>query len=351
MTTLPIRPEVLALPRYVPGKALRGAQKISSNEMPWPPDQRVVEAAAAALGEANRYPDLTAAPVREELARVLGLSAAQVCVGTGSSAVLVAALSAVCAPGSEVVFPWRSFESYPIAAPTVHASPVPVPLAPDSGPDLGALADAVTPATRAIIVCSPNNPTGVARPASDIAAMVERVPPSVLVIIDEAYIDFATDPAVVPCTELVSAHSNVLVMRTFSKAHALAGLRIGYGLGDAGLIDAVQALLVPFGVNGPAQAAALASLRDGAPAREAVRAVTRERDRIVPLLRRMGYDVPDSQANFYFLKGEGGGFVEACAAAGLVVRPFPEGVRVTVGTPEQNDALLAAAGGRAPAAR
>ena len=226
-----------------------------------------------------------------------------------------------------------------------------MPLAPDSGPDLGALADAVTPATRAIIVCSPNNPTGVARPASDIAAMVERVPPSVLVIIDEAYIDFATDPAIAPCTELVGAHSNVLVMRTFSKAHALAGLRIGYGLGDAGLIDAVQALLVPFGVSGPAQAAALATLRDGAPAREAVRAITRERDRIVPLLRRMGYDVPDSQANFYFLKGEGAGFVEACAAAGLVVRPFPEGVRVTVGTPEQNDALLAAAGGRAPAAR
>ena len=333
MTTLPIRSEVLALPRYIPGKALQGAQKISSNEMPWPPDQRVVEAAAAALGEANRYPDLTAAPVREELARALGLSAGQVCVGTGSSAVLVAALSAVCAPGSEVVFPWRSFESYPIAAPTVHASPVPVPLA------------------RAIIVCSPNNPTGVARPASDIAAMVERVPPSVLVIIDEAYIDFATDPAVAPCTDLIGAHSNVLVMRTFSKAHALAGLRIGYGLGDAGLIDAVQALLVPFGVSGPAQAAALATLRDGAPAREAVRAITRERDRIVPLLRGMGYDVPDSQANFYFLKGEGAGFVEACAAAGLVVRPFPEGVRVTVGTPEQNDALLAAAGGRTPVAR
>ena len=195
-----------------------------------------------------------------------------------------------------------------------------------------------------IYLCSPNNPTGVACPASDIAAMVERVPPSVLVIIDEAYIDFATDPAVAPCTDLIGAHSNVLVMRTFSKAHALAGLRIGYGLGDAGLIDAVQALLVPFGVSGPAQAAALASLRDGAPAREAVRAVTRERDRVVPLLRGMGYDVPDSQANFYFLKGEGAGFVEACAAAGLVVRPFPEGVRVTVGTPEQNDALLAAAG-------
>ena len=160
MTNLRIRPAVAALPRYVPSKTAPGAVKISSNEMPTPPSPAVLEAIARALETINRYPDLTAAPLREALAQRYGVGADQVCVGTGSSAILVAALSAVCQPGTEVVFPWRSFESYPIAVPSVGGEPVPVELRPDGSHDLDAMRAAITPDTVAVIVCSPNNPTG-----------------------------------------------------------------------------------------------------------------------------------------------------------------------------------------------
>lgn len=352
-TPVHIRDAVLSLPGYVPG-ARPGAgrtAKLSSNELPYPPQPAVLEAMVEAASGANRYPEMAADSLIAALARRHGVDAEQIVVGNGSVALIQHVLDAVCDEGDDVVVPWRSFEAYPICIAVAGARAIAVPLTADGRHDVAAMIAAVTPRTRVVIACTPNNPTGPALTGAELAALLDGVPERVLVLVDEAYLDFVTDAAVGDALTLLDRHPNLVVSRTFSKAHALAGLRIGYGLGDAGLIDAVQALLVPFGVSGPAQAAALASLRDGAPAREAVRAITRERDRIVPLLRRMGYDVPDSQANFYFLKGEGAGFVEACAAAGLVVRPFPEGVRVTVGTPEQNDALLAAAGGRAPAAR
>ena len=142
---------------------------------------------------------------------------------------------------------------------------------------------------------------------------------------------------------LIASHPNVVVTRTFSKAHALAGARVGYGIGDAEVIDAMQALLVPFGVNSVAQAGALASLNDSDEVRRAVREVVAERERVVPALRSLGYDVPDTQSNFYMLRGTGPDLVEECARAGLIVRPFPEGVRVSVGAPSHNDRFLAVA--------
>ena len=343
MSNLRFRPAVLSLPRYKPSKSAPDAVKISSNEMPTPPSPAVLEAIARELDTINRYPDLTAAPLREALGQRFGVGADQVCVGTGSSAILVAALSAVCQPGTQVVYPWRSFESYPIAIPTVGADPVPVELLPDGSHDLVAMREAITPDTVAVILCSPNNPTGPALTYQEIASFVAEAPDDVMIIVDEAYIDFATKPGVRSAVPLIEDHPNVVVMRTFSKAHALAGARVGYGIGDAEVIDAMQALLVPFGVNSVAQAGALASLNDSDEVRRAVREVVAERERVVPALRSLGYDVPDTQSNFYMLRGTGPDLVEECARAGLIVRPFPEGVRVSVGAPSHNDRFLAVA--------
>ncbi|QWW19704.1 histidinol-phosphate transaminase [Schaalia sp. 19OD2882] len=337
---VPIRPQVADLPRYVPGRTLPGAAKISSNEMPFPPSHAVVEAALAALTDANRYPDLAAAPLRAALAAHIGVGQDQICVGTGSSAILLAALGAVCAPGETVVHPWRSFESYPIAVPASHAIPRPVPLLADGTHDLEGMLEAACRGARAVILCTPNNPTGPALTFTQVADFVAEVPADVLVLLDEAYIEFATAPDVRTGVPLVAEHPNVLVMRTFSKAYALAGLRVGYAVGHADLISAIGAVLVPFGVSSVAQAAAVAALVDQQGMSAAVAAVVAERDRVVGELRELGLAVPDSQSNFYWLPGLGRDFVRACAEVGLVVRPFPEGVRVSVGTPEHNNSLI-----------
>ena len=343
MTNLRFRPAVLSLPRSKPSKSAPDAVKISSNEMPTPPSPAVLEAIARELQTINRYPDLTAAPLRQALGNRFGVGADQVCVGTGSSAILVAALSAVCQPGTQVVFPWRSFESYPIAVPSVGADPVPVPLLPDGSHDLVAMREAITADTVAVIVCSPNNPTGPALTYEDIAAFVADVPDDVMIIVDEAYIDFATKPGVRTAVPLIETHPHVGVMRTFSKAHALAGVRVGYAIGDAEVIGAIQALLVPFGVNSLALAAALASLTDAEGVQRAVADIVAERERIVPALRDLGYDIPDTQSNFYLLRGNVYGLVDECARVGLIVRPFREGVRVSVGSREQNDLFYSVA--------
>ncbi len=346
--TVPIRPAVDALPRYRPGRSAPGAAKISSNEMPAPPSSRVIDAAIAALAEPNRYPDLMAVRLREALAAHHGVAVPQICVGTGSSAILVGALSAVCEPGAEVVFPWRSFESYPIAVPSQHAVPRPVPLAEGGRHDLPAMCAAVGPNTAALILCSPNNPTGPALTLADIRQVLAGVPETVLVLVDEAYIEFATDEGVSTAIPLIAEYPNLLVMRTFSKAYSLAGLRVGYAVGHPALIGAIQAVLVPFGVSTVAQAGALAALEDEGEVGSAIARTVAERDRVVAELRELGYTVPHSQANFYFLPGLGHTFVQACREAGLIVRPFPEGVRVTVGTAEQNDALIEVARGLRP---
>lgn len=337
-----IRPEVDALPRYRPGRSLPGAAKLSSNENPFGPSAPVREAAAAELPGLNRYPDFGASDLTEAIASHLGVADDQVCMGTGSSAVLLAALSVVCVPGSEVVFPWRSFESYPIAAPSVGAACVPVPLTPSWELDLPALSAAVGPATAAVLLCTPNNPTGPALTLEQVRSFVAGVPAEVLVIVDEAYIELATAPGVSSAVALIAEHPNVLVLRTFSKVYALAGLRVGYGIGHADLVSAVRAVSIPFGVSSVAQAAALAALSDQDAVRHSVAATVAERTRVIAALRALGYDVPDSQSNFYWIPAaqSGPNFVEACAASGLVVRPFPEGVRISIGTREDDDRVI-----------
>lgn len=342
---IPLRPEIAALPRYAPGRSAPGAAKLSSNESPEPPSQMVIEAAARALADVNRYPDFGATALTDALARRFGVAQDQIVVGDGSSAVLLGALSVVARPGAEVVHPWRSFESYPIAAPSVGATAVPVPLTPDGRHDLDALAGAVGPQTVAVILCTPNNPTGPALTLAQVRDFVARVPADVLVLVDEAYIELATDPGVSTAVELIAEHPNVLVLRTFSKVYALAGLRVGYGIGHPDLVAAIRAISVPFGVSSVAQAAALAALEDEEGTRSRIARTVAERERVRGELLELGFDVPESQSNFVWLPAQQSGpaLVEACARAGLVVRPFPEGVRVSIGTREQDDRFLAVA--------
>ncbi len=345
------------VPAYVPGKRLVGEQavKLSSNENPYPALPSVELAVAQAAKQVNRYPDLAAIELTQALAAHHQVQPDQVVVGTGSSGVLYAALQAFSGPGDEVVFPWRSFEAYPIAVAVAAARAVPVPLRPDWHHDLPALLAACTPATRVMLLCSPNNPTGTAIGAQQLQTFLTQVPEKVLVVLDQAYVEFITDPqAQLPVEALLAVHPNLLLLRTFSKAYGLAGLRVGYAIAHPQVAHAVRQASVPFGVSGLAQVAALASLQPGAVQQELnqrVQQVVLERERLhrelIALLGRQV--VVGSQANYCWLALEQSSqlFSQHCLQAQVAVRPFAAdswwphaGVRVSVGSGQENDRLL-----------
>ena len=345
-----VRPDLEAIPVYRPGRALapRDARsfKCSSNENPFPPLPSVVAAITAAAAEVNRYPDLGSSRLVEALAHRYRVAADRVVCGPGSVGVLQQLVAAVAAPGDEVVFAWRSFEAYPIVTRVAGATAVGVPLAAGGRHDLAAMAAAVTPRTRAVLVCTPNNPTGPSVAADELAAFVAAVPDEVLVVVDEAYAELVRDPAAADGTALLDAHPHVAVLRTFSKAYGLAGLRVGYGLLPPQVATAVRRTSIPFWVSSVAEAAALAALRAEEELFARVDTLVAERERVLTALRADGWDVPDSEANFVWLPaGERSDeLATACAAVGVAVRTFPgEGVRVTVAEPEANDRWLQAA--------
>jgi histidinol-phosphate aminotransferase len=347
-----IRPAVAALPAYRPGRpAPTGssgpAYKLSSNENPYPPLPGVLAATQAAVAGMNRYPDLANSALTAAVAARLGVGPESLAFGTGSVAVLYHLLSAVCEPGDEVVYAWRSFEAYPIAVQITGATPVPVPLGPGAVHDLDALHAAITPATRVVLLCTPNNPTGPAIGHDALERFLAAVPEHVLVMVDEAYVEFVDDPAAVRGMEVLRGRSNVVVLRTFSKAYGLAGFRVGYCVGEPALAAAVRAVSLPFGISVGAQAAALASL-DAEPAmRERVDALVAARAGLRNGLRGLGYDVPQAQGNFVWLPAGPltGAYGEAFAGGGVVVRPYAagepgDGVRITVGEDEANARVL-----------
>lgn len=346
-----LRPGLAAVPGYVPGRSPAAAaglpaHKLSSNENPFPPLPSVLEAVRDRAAEFNRYPDMAVAALTSALAERFGLTPESVATGTGSVAVLGQVLAAVAGPGDEVVFAWRSFEAYPIVVRVSGATPVPVPLRPDDAHDLDAMAGAITPRTRLIILCTPNNPTGTAIGRAELDRFLDRVPEDVLVVVDEAYREFVTDPLAADGAALAAERGNVAVLRTFSKAYGLAGLRIGYALARPAAAEALRNTAVPFGVTALAEAAALASLAAEDELLDRVRRIVDQRERVLSGLRGDGWTVRDSQANFVWLRTGAltPSFAEHCAAAGVAVRPFgQEGVRVTVGDPAGNDAFLAAA--------
>lgn len=339
-----MRAALRGLPGYVPGARPSGtAAKLSSNENPHPLPRSVLEAVQAAVGQVNRYPDMAVGELTVALAQRLGVSPESVVTGNGSVALLEHLFRAFCESGDEVVHAWRSFEAYPIALTVSGATGVPVPLDQHARHDLPAMLAAVSPRTRAVLVCTPNNPTGPAVRPDELVALLDALPPQVLVVIDEAYREFA-QPGAVDGVALLAQYPNVVVLRTFSKAYGLAGLRVGYAVAHPALAAAIRIAATPFGVNHLAQVAALAALDARAELMERVALIVGERDRVLAGLRAQGWSVPDSEANFVWLP-TGARSVELAADAvrhGLVLRPFAgEGIRITVGLPEENDRVLA----------
>lgn len=348
MTSPKPRANIASLPPYVAGKppvARPGLTpyKLSSNENPLEPIPGVLEEAVAALSRMNRYPDMANVALYDALATSLGISADMITAGTGSTALLYGVVQAFCDPGDEVVYSWRSFEAYPIAVGVGAATAVSVPNTPAGEHDLDAMAAAITGRTKVVLLCTPNNPTGPAITKAAMTAFLERVPPRVLVLIDEAYWEFTRIDDPVDGVELVKQHANVVAMRTFAKAHGLAGLRIGYLISSPEITSAMRAVMLPFGINLIAQTAAVASLARLDEVLARVEQIVAERARVVGALRGQGWQLPDAQGNFVWL-GVGDRALELAAAAdeiGLTLRPFAgDGVRVTIGEPEANDRFL-----------
>jgi histidinol-phosphate aminotransferase len=351
-TPVRLREALAGLPAYTPGRPATArpgltTYKISSNENPYPPLPSVLDVVRDAAAAMNRYPDMAVTALTAAIAERLGVPPARISTGPGSVGVLDQLIRATCDDGDEVVFAWRSFEAYPILTTVAGARPVMVPLAPGARHDLDAMADAVTERTRLVLVCTPNNPTGTTVGAAELERLLDRVPRDVLVVIDEAYLEFVTDPEAPDALAVHEAHPNVVVLRTFSKAYGLAGLRVGYAVAHEPVAEALRKAALPFGVNSLAQAAGIASLAAADELEVRVKELVAERERVVAALREQGWDVPEQQANFvWFDLGEDTpAFAAACEEAGLTVRPYgTDGVRATVAEREANDRLVEVAG-------
>jgi histidinol-phosphate aminotransferase len=341
------RPDLAAMGAYVPGRSIPGAIKLASNEVPYGPLPGVLEAITAAAVDTHRYPDMGVVALRDKLAARSTVDPSRVATGCGSVALAEHLVRVTCLERQdEVMYAWRSFEAYPIIAAAAGSVSLRVPNRPDHGHDLAAMAAALTPDTRLVFVCNPNNPTGTAIRRAELDVFLDTVPETTLVVLDEAYREFVTDPAVPDGLECYGDRPNVVVLRTFSKAWGLAGLRIGYLIGSPEVAGAVRKVVTPFSTSALAQAAALAALDAGEEMRNRVELVISERERLSTALRKVTPDVPESQGNFVWLPlgDRSAAFGAACEAQRVIVRVFQgDGVRVTVGTPEENDAFLAAA--------
>jgi histidinol-phosphate aminotransferase len=342
-----IRPDLDTLPAYVPGRAIAGAIKLASNEVSLPPTAPVLAAIAEAAAAGNRYPDLAVTGLTARLAEHLGVETGRIAIGCGSVSLCQQLVQATCLePSDEVVFAWRSFESYPIVAQIGGATMRRVPLDADFRHDIDGMIAAVTPKTRLVLVCSPNNPTGTVVTRAEMERLLTAVGPDVLVALDEAYFEYVTDPAAVDGMALLDAHPNLVVLRTFSKAYRLAALRVGYAVSTPEVATALRKVCSPFSVSSVAQAGAIAALDHADELLTACREVQSERIRVRDVLLQAGYTVPPTQANFVWLPlGERTAPFDAhCLDNKVIVRPFAsDGVRVTVSAPEENDAFLAAA--------
>lgn len=334
-----LRAALASLPKYVPGRtaAVRPgvtAHKISSNENPYAPLPEIVQAAQAAVVAMNRYPDMSVAALHAALAERFDVPVGHIATGTGSVGLLQQFIQATCDAGDEVVFAWRAFEAYPIVTTINGAVPVRVPLRSDESHDLAAMAAAVTDRTRLVLICQPNNPTGVAATREELDAFIAAVPSDVVIVIDEAYIEFVTDSNIPDGLDYYRSHRNVAVLRTFSKAYGLAGLRVGYAIAHDELAEALRTCAVPFGVSGVAQAAAVAALGVEEQLQNRVARIVSARETVTAALREQGWSLPHGQANFVWLRlgDRTQQFAAFCDERGLAVRPYGhEGVRATVG--------------------
>jgi histidinol-phosphate aminotransferase len=346
-TVLPaLRDAVTGLPSYVPGR--RGAGMdiagLASNESHYEPLPAAAAAVAEAAGTMNRYPDTAAVELRERIARHLGVIAGEIAVGPGSVGVLQQIITGLCDAGDEVIFAWRSFEAYPILVELAGARPVRIPLDGFEGHDLDAMAAAVTARTKVILLCTPNNPTGVPISHDRVEAFLQSVRPDILVVIDEAYVEYAEAGSGPDSLALYRRYPNVCVLRTFSKAHGLAGLRVGYAVAAPAIAEGLRRTALPFAVSALAQKAAVASLDAGEEMEARVAAVRQERERMATQLEAQGWNLQPSQGNFLWVRANDSlraRLVDAFDAAGILVRAYQgDGVRITVADPASNTRVL-----------
>jgi histidinol-phosphate aminotransferase len=346
--TVRLRPILETLPAYVPGRSVPGVIKLASNETPYPPLPHVLERITEAAADVNRYPDNNSTGVVEAIAAKYGIGAEHVAVGCGSVSLCTQLVQSLADPDDEVLYAWRSFEAYPIITAVSGASSIQVPLR-NHVHDLEAMAASITGKTRVVFICNPNNPTATAVRRDEVLTFLRAVPDDVVVVLDEAYREFVRDPQVPDGRTLLGEHPNLVVLRTFSKAYGLAGLRIGYALAaDPALAAALRQTQVPFAVSTVAQQAALASLEPAAEKQlfDRVDEIVAERGRVQDELSAMGYEIPPSEGNFvWFPLGERTvDWAAGCERHGVIVRSFAgAGARVTIGTSDENDRLLTAA--------
>ena len=334
-----LRPEMAKLPTYKAGKKVEPvngltAYKLSSNEVAHAPLPSVVSAIVDAANEINRYPDPFTSKLVAALSEKFSVPVDQIATGTGSVGVCQQIVQAVAGAGDEVIYAWRSFEAYPIITTIAGAVNVQIPLTSDGLHDLAAMLNAITSKTRVIFVCTPNNPTGGIVTQQQIDEFLVSVPKDILVVIDEAYVEFNRDENAIDGLATMKAHSNVGVLRTFSKAYGLAGLRVGYFIGPSHIAEAVRKTAVPFGVSNIAQVAAIASLEHEAELFERVDEVVTERNWFEAELKKLGFNLPTSQANFVWIPmGERTEeFAKRSEGIAVAIRPFPgEGVRISIG--------------------
>ncbi len=344
-----LRSDLGSLPAYRAGQRPDGdgpTYSLASNESPFPPSAAVLEAISGAARQANRYPDPSNSALVAALAEFLHVPASRIGLGTGSVALCQQVVTAAAGPGDEVLYAWRSFEAYPIITQAAGARSVAVPLDQHGRHDLAAMAAAVTDRTRLVFLCTPNNPTGPALPHREVVEFLDSVPGDLLVVLDDAYHEFVTDPAAVDGLALARSRANVLLLRTLSKAYGLAGLRVGYGVGHPDLMARMRLVSLPFGVSRVAEAAGVAVLDEQEQMRSRAASIVAERDRVVAALYEEGWRLPQAEGNFVWLplRARAEEFAAACAQRGFTVRAFPgEGVRVSIAEPAANDLFLATA--------
>ncbi len=337
-----VRADLASLPDYIAGRKVPGAVILSSNELSGPAPQSVLDAIAEAAADVNRYPAMGCDDLLDRTAEHFGVDRPRLAVGCGSVSLCQQLVQITSTTGDEVLFGWRSFEIYPLQVRLAGATPVQIPLT-DHTFDLQAMLASVTDRTRLIFVCNPNNPTSTVVDPAALTEFVEAVPSHIPIAIDEAYVEYIRDGLLPDSLALVREHSNVIVLRTFSKAYGLAGLRMGYAVGHPDVITALDKAYVPFTVSSITQAAAIASLDAADELLARTDAVVDERRRVSEALRGAGFDLPLSQTNFVWLPlgPRTADFVEQAAASRIVVRPYgSDGVRVSIGAPQENDAMV-----------
>lgn len=348
---------IRGLPAYIPGRPIEEVErelklhaiKLASNENPIGPSPKAVEAVKHAIAEANRYPDGGTHILRDKLARLRGVAMDQIFMGLGSSEIIDLASRILLTRGKTGVTSHGSYAPFSLAIRASGADLVRVPQQ-NFAFDLPAIADAILAHadTRIVYLANPNNPTGTAFGMSDLQEFLRRIPADVLVVLDEAYIHYADRPDMPDSVQLFREHKNLLIMRTFSKVYGLAGLRIGYAIGDQPILEAMNRLRTPFNLAGVSQAAAIAALDDLDHVNRSIKENAAERSRLTQGLSDLGLRPVPSHTNFIFIDigPEAQELCDHLLHEGVIVRPlgwmgFPEAIRVSVGIPSENEKFLA----------